>query len=324
MKFSVIIGTYNYGRYIEEAVDSVLAQDFPRGEFELIVVDDGSTDDTALRLARYGRGVKYFYQENSGQASAFNTGLREASGEFVCLLDADDAWKPDKLKAAAAAFAEAADIGMVQHFMMDVDPAGNPLSQQFDRRPDHYELKDLLEGRASFTGTSGLAFRRSFLDRVLPVPAGLFYCADEYLYLCILIHSRVRSINSVLGFKKIHGANWFAGTMADTRRLGNYIKVKAVILKELAARLKAAGVDIKKTNVPLPMELAKARVLYYSRRGERRAALGTIIKEVLRSSSPRRFFTAATLVFSVLSPSLYLRLHSFYARLRSPRSGSAA
>lgn len=317
MKFSVIIGAYNYGRYIEEAVDSVLAQDFPSGEFEVIVVDDGSTDDTQQRLARYGRAIKYVYQENSGQASAFNTGLAEASGEFVCLLDADDAWKPEKLKVTAAAFAEAADIGMVQHFMMDVDPDGKPLSQQFDARPDYYSLKDLLDGAAGFTGTSGLAFRRSLLDRILPVPAGLFYCADEYLYLCILLHGRVRSINSVLGFKKIHGANWFAGTMSDTRRLGNYVAVKAVILKALTAKLKAAGIDIRRTRVPLPLELAKARVLYHSRRGERRLALRTVVRDVLLGGQPRRFFHAATLLISVLSPALYLRLYGFYAGLRA-------
>lgn len=320
MKISVIIGTYNYGRYIEEAVDSVLAQDYA-GPIELIVVDDGSTDDTETRLARYGRAVKYIYQENAGQGAAFNAGLEAASGELVCLLDADDAWKPEKLRLVAEAFQQDPDVGMVQHFMMDVDPEGRPLSQQLDRRPDYYSLQDLLDGRAGFTGTSGLAFRRSFLDKALPVPAGLFYCADEYLYLAILFYSRVRSLNSVLGFKKIHGANWFAGTMSDTRRLGNYVRVKALILKELAALMKKNGIDIAKTRVQLPLELTKARVLYHSRRGERREALKVIFREIILNPGARRkFFYSLTLALSALSPALYLRLHEFYSGLRARRT----
>jgi glycosyltransferase involved in cell wall biosynthesis len=324
VKISVIIGTYNYGRFIEEAVDSVLAQDF-NGPVELIVVDDGSTDDTALRLARYGAALKYIYQENSGQGAAFNAGFKAATGEIICLLDADDSWKPEKLRATAEAFAEAADIGMVQHFMMDVNAAGKPLTQQFGERQRYYALEDLLAGRAAFTGTSGLAFRRSFLDKVLPVPRELFYCADEHLYLNILFHARIRSISSVLGYKKIHGDNWFAGTMSDTKRLKNYIKVKTLILEGLEAGLKKKGIALGDTAIPLPLELTKAKVLYHSRKGERKQALKIIAREIfLRKSSGRKLFNGLTLALSVLSPGLYLKLYSFYCALRSPRSTGAA
>ncbi len=318
MKISVVIATYNYGRFIEEAVDSVLAQDWPAGDLELIVVDDGSTDDTRERLTRYGRALKYIHQENSGQAAAFNAGFGAATGEIVCLLDADDAWKPSKLRLTAGAFAEAADVGMVQHFMMDVAPDGSAMRQRLDKRKDYYVLDDLLSGEASFTGTSGLAFRRSALDRVLPVPPELFYCADEYLYTTVLFHARVRSINEVLGYKKIHGANWFAGTINDTRRLGNYIKVKTVIIGEIEKRLVAAGRDASAGVLPLRLELARTKALYYSRIGEKRRALDVIRDEVLPAkASRRRWFIAATLSIGVVSPALYARLYAFYARSRS-------
>jgi glycosyltransferase involved in cell wall biosynthesis len=318
-KISVIIGTYNYGRYIEEAVDSVLKQDFPLKDLELIVVDDGSTDDTRERLQKYGHALKYIYQENAGQGAAFNAGFKAATGELICLLDADDAWKPEKLRLTTEAFAEAGDIGMVQHFMLDVNPQGATLTQQFEERLKYYTLQDLLAGRTGFTGTSGLAFRRVFLDKVLPVPAGLFYCADEYLYLGILFYSRVRSINSVLGFKKIHGDNWFAGTMNDTNRLKNYVKVKTLILSGLKARLKGIGVELKDTDIPLQMELTKAKVLFHSRKGERKRALKIISDEILfNPAAKRRLFNAATLAISALSPALYLKLHAFYTRLRAP------
>src|SRR5882724_11723432 len=96
--FTVLIDTYNYGQYIEDAVDSALAQDFPREQFEIVVVDDGSTDDTPQRLQKYGDAIRYLRKPNGGQASAFNFGFEQAGGEIIALLDADDVWLPNKLQ----------------------------------------------------------------------------------------------------------------------------------------------------------------------------------------------------------------------------------
>ena len=93
---SAIITTYNYGRFIEGAIDSVLHQTRPPDE--VVVVDDGSTDDTAAIVARYrSRGVRYIYQQNAGAGSARNRGIQATSGELVAFLDADDRWLPDKI-----------------------------------------------------------------------------------------------------------------------------------------------------------------------------------------------------------------------------------
>jgi glycosyltransferase involved in cell wall biosynthesis len=89
-RVSVLIDTYNYGRYVEEAVESVIAQDFPEAEREILVVDDGSTDDTEERLRKYEGTITYLRKANGGQASAFNYGLEGARGEVVAFLDADD------------------------------------------------------------------------------------------------------------------------------------------------------------------------------------------------------------------------------------------
>lgn len=96
MKVSVIIPTYNYGRFLSAAVDSVLTQTLPASE--VIVVDDGSTDDTRERLAGYGERVRYLYQPNQGLSAARNTGMRAARGELLALLDSDDAFHPRKLE----------------------------------------------------------------------------------------------------------------------------------------------------------------------------------------------------------------------------------
>jgi glycosyltransferase involved in cell wall biosynthesis len=92
---SVIIPTYNRGWILREAVDSVLNQDFT--DFELIVVDDGSTDDTGEILATYGRSVIALRQPNRGVSAARNRGIAEARAQLVALLDSDDLWLPQKL-----------------------------------------------------------------------------------------------------------------------------------------------------------------------------------------------------------------------------------
>ena len=93
---SVIIPTYNRGSLVTAAIDSVLAQTFT--DFELIVIDDGSTDDTAKRLGPYRDRIRYVHQANLGASAAQNAGLREASGEWVAILASDDVWHPTKLE----------------------------------------------------------------------------------------------------------------------------------------------------------------------------------------------------------------------------------
>lgn len=96
-KVSVIIPTYNRKEYIAEAIDSVLHQTYR--DFEIIVVDDGSTDGTEEMLKqKYGDAIRYFFKENGGCASARNFGIREARGTYVAFLDSDDRYMPNKLE----------------------------------------------------------------------------------------------------------------------------------------------------------------------------------------------------------------------------------
>jgi glycosyltransferase involved in cell wall biosynthesis len=94
-KVSVIIPTYNRANFVTEAIDSVLSQTFL--DYELIVVDDGSTDDTKDVLLRYEGRIKYIYQPNSGVGAARNAGVRCAVGEWLAFLDSDDTWLPEYL-----------------------------------------------------------------------------------------------------------------------------------------------------------------------------------------------------------------------------------
>ena len=95
-KISVIIPTYQHADFLGDAIDSVLAQTYK--DYELIIVDDGSTDGTREIVAAYGNQIKYIYQDNRGLSAARNTGILASKGEYIGLLDADDVWLPNKLE----------------------------------------------------------------------------------------------------------------------------------------------------------------------------------------------------------------------------------
>src|SRR5271156_98099 len=101
---SVLIDTYNHERFIEQAIVSVLEQDFPAAEREILVVDDGSSDRTAEIVRKFEPQVRVLRKANGGQASAFNAGIPECKGELVVFLDGDDWWARGKLTAVAEAF----------------------------------------------------------------------------------------------------------------------------------------------------------------------------------------------------------------------------
>ena len=217
--FSVVIDTYNYGRFIEEAVASVLAQDFPATEREILVVDDGSTDDTAIRLRKYGHLVRYLHKPNGGQASAFNLGFAEARGEVIALLDADDTWLPQKLPKVQETFERNPDTGLVYHRAhlwdgvndISEDPYFIPVSGRVLE-----DRKALL--RYPMVSTSCLAFRMAALQELLPVPEALRFQADAYLTALIIFVAGVEALPEFLGKYRQHGANLFQGNGPEFSR----------------------------------------------------------------------------------------------------------
>lgn len=101
---SVVIPTYNRVDYLREAIESVLAQTYKN--YEILVVDDGSTDNTRELVASYASRIKYIYQDNKGPSAARNNGIRNAKGNLIAFLDSDDLWHPDKLAKQVAVFVE--------------------------------------------------------------------------------------------------------------------------------------------------------------------------------------------------------------------------
>src|SRR5580704_15173593 len=116
---SVLIDTYNHERFIEQAILSVLAQDIAEGEREIIVVDDGSSDRTPEIVRRFEPRVRLIRKTNGGQASAFNAGIPECSGQIIAFLDGDDWWTPGKLQAVGGVLAGDAKVGLVGHGIIE-------------------------------------------------------------------------------------------------------------------------------------------------------------------------------------------------------------
>ena len=162
---SVVIPSFNYGRFVGDAVESALGQTYP--DLEVIVVDDGSTDDTQRVLKRFGSRIRYVYQNNRGLSAARNTGVRLANGEWIALLDADDVWHPRKTEVQLAAGQSIAGVGLIGSLPADVLPPA------LDSAPSIRELsvRDFL--LSIRTGPSGTLIRRTCFDAV-----GLF---DENL-----------------------------------------------------------------------------------------------------------------------------------------------
>lgn len=119
---SVIIPCFNYESFVAGAVESALRQTLP--PLEVIVVDDGSTDETVGRLRGFGSQIHLIRQSNNGVAAARNAGAAAASGKFLAFLDADDTWHPEKLERQMERFREASDVGLVYCGMEVADHAG--------------------------------------------------------------------------------------------------------------------------------------------------------------------------------------------------------
>src|SRR6266853_1047605 len=160
---SVLIDTYNHERFIEQAIVSVLEQDFPATEGEIIVVDDGSTDRTPEIVKKFEPRVRLLRKENGGQASAFNAGIPECKGEIIAFLDGDDWWAPGKLQAVAAALASDPAIGLIGHGITEVYSDGRQHIELLREVPkfriDSIDGARAFRLRKSFLGTSRMTVR---------------------------------------------------------------------------------------------------------------------------------------------------------------------
>lgn len=244
---TVIIDTYNYAHFVEEAIDSVLSQDFPARHMELLVVDDGSTDDTAKRVRKYGTRVKYLYKSNGGQASAFNLGFAHAQGEIIALLDADDYYLPGKLKRVVAEFAAHPGAGMVYHRLQE-------FNTRTGKRQDGFfsgVSGDVAASRRDLLSyvlypTSALAFRRQAVAPLFPIPETLTIQADSHLTGLIIFLAPIVAVPESLAVYRIHDHNLFHSASAeiDVQRTARRMATREILITDMKSWLAANGRDL--------------------------------------------------------------------------------
>lgn len=169
---SVVIPAFNAAAFIGQAIDSVLAQTWPHRE--ILVVNDGSTDDTPDRLRTYGDAIRVIDKPNGGLSSARNRGIEEASGRYVTFLDADDRWLPEKLAQQIAVMESEMGIGFCSTVAQVVDPEGRRLNIWPCPDIQGSLLETLFRQNGAIPGSgSGVMVRRALFETV-----GLF---DEAL-----------------------------------------------------------------------------------------------------------------------------------------------
>ena len=206
---SVVMTTYDAIGHVAEAVESVFAQTFP--DWELVIVDDGSTDGTRELLQEYAEAdarVRLLLVPRMGRIPALNTAVREARGEFIANLDADDISYPDRLQREVDYLRAHPDVGLVGASVVDrIDDQGRPLPP-VTRPTDEDEIRRLLGRQGAFFHSS-VMYRRS-VWRELGGFDTTFSCYEDYDFVVrMLSRSRVHFLEGALGAKRRHPGQAF-------------------------------------------------------------------------------------------------------------------
>lgn len=208
-KVSVIIPTYNCASMIAECLDSVLNQTFK--DFEVIVIDDGSTDDTERVIAPYKNRITYIRQVNQGAAAARNRGIKEARGDYIAFLDSDDLWFPDKLEKQILFLAQHPEYDMICGngvFFGGGEKDGKPVitrKRVATIKKEGLTLKNIYLKGLIYPST--MLVKKSVLDDIGGFDSSLPVCEDRYLSLCFLLKYKATFIDEALVKRRLHSGN---------------------------------------------------------------------------------------------------------------------
>jgi glycosyltransferase involved in cell wall biosynthesis len=203
---SVIIPNYNYAQYVGEAVESALAQTY--SNIEVIVVDDGSTDDSINVLEGFEDKINLVKQENGGVSAARNAGVAASQGELLAFLDADDIWHRQKVERQVAAFLGDNSVGLVHVGVQDIDETRAEVERHLDGM-EGWVADELLkwERPVILGGGSGVMITRRAFDKAGAFDTRLMTSADWDLYYRVCRLNIVAFIPEILLYYRVHGSN---------------------------------------------------------------------------------------------------------------------
>ena len=232
-RVSILINNYNYSRFLRRAIDSALGQDYP--SFEVIVVDDGSTDDSLSIARSYGDMIDLVAKSNGGQASCFNVGYARSSGDVICLLDSDDSFFPDKLRHIADLYAANTRAGWIHHSLERRNSNDELLTPEILKSPGMIDYRpNLVLGLPGkrFPATTALTFKRNVLEKLLPMPERTgISIGDHYLkYGAAALSPGIR-LSELLATQYIHGTNLYT-QMRERKTQVNIYLATATALRD--------------------------------------------------------------------------------------------
>jgi glycosyltransferase involved in cell wall biosynthesis len=243
---SILITNYNYCSYLNEAIDSALNQTY--SNTEVIVIDDGSTDDSKKIITSYKDRIIPVFKENGGQASAINIGFAISQGDIICSLDADDIWLPIKVEEVVNAASSNPKAAIIYHKVQNIDKTGEPLGHPW---PPYKAIVGDISDKVVKTGSwwpwppsTALSFTRTFLAKVMDIPEeGEFrFSAEPYLADLAPFFGEVAGIDQVLSLFRIHGANiWSNPNDIEKRSLNNH----EIRVEVLNSALRDFGIDVE-------------------------------------------------------------------------------
>lgn len=238
--FTVLMATYNHSSYLSETLHSISNQ--TNRDFEVVIVDDGSTDDSWSLLQQWSAGenpdidVLLVRTPNRGQSAALETGFLQSKGVWICLIDSDDIWLDEKLGRLAQTISNdhTHDCGMVVHPLQIMDEAGRlvgatrPLRARLTDGDARNEMRST--GRHVAPATSGIAIRRDVFNQLMPMATRSFkQAADSYLTFGATLITPILAIKEPLAHYRIHSGGQYLKRMLSVEGLRQTVNIQRTI-----------------------------------------------------------------------------------------------
>jgi hypothetical protein len=282
---SIVITNYNYGQFVGQAIDCALHQSAP--DVQVIVIDDGSTDDSWDEIRRFGERIIARRIVNSGQGGASNVGLDLAQGEFIVFLDSDDLLDPTCVASCLALATP--DVAKVQFAMRRIDGDGRALGGSIPYLMHEGDVLPIIRRFGHYAGppSSGNFYRRSAIERYFPVPAQAWRrAADTVPFLLAPFHGTVVNAPEPLGSYRLHRPNATPGVLGNVgRSLAEQLRVEVSRRDAALALLEQRdGIRLEGAFLPLPWSM-RTRALSWKLDPERHPYPDDTPRKLLRLQS---------------------------------------